>query len=48
MKYLPEKSAKKLLKTMLYSNKPVYIEKDADKRPNNENSDTKRTDPTLT
>ena len=25
MKYLPEKSAKKLLKTMLYSNKPVYL-----------------------
>ena len=23
MKYLPEKSVKKLLKTMLYSNKPV-------------------------
>ena len=48
MKYLPEKSAKKLLKTMLYSNKPVYLEKDADRRPNNENSDAKRTDPNLT
>ena len=46
-KYLPEKSAKKLLKTMLYSNKTVYLEKDADRRPNNENSDTKRTDPNL-
>ena len=48
MKYLPEKSAKKLLKTMLYSNKPVYLERDADRRPNDENSDTKGTDPTLT
>ena len=27
MKYLPEKSVKKLLKTMLYSNKPVYFRK---------------------
>ena len=27
MKYLPEKSVKKLLKTMLYSNKPFYLEK---------------------
>ena len=26
-KYLPEKSVKKLLKTMLYSNKPVYFRK---------------------
>ena len=48
MKYLPEKSAKKVLKTMLYSNKPVYLEKDADRRPNNEKSDAKRTDPNLT
>ena len=48
MKYLPEKSAKKLLKTMLYSNKPVYLEKDADTRPNNKNRDDKRTGPNLT
>ena len=27
MKYLPEKAVKKLLKTMLYSKKPVYLEK---------------------
>ena len=27
IKYLPEKSVKKLLKTMLYSNKPVYFRK---------------------
>ena len=45
MKYLPEKPAKRLLKTMLYSNKPVYLEKGADERPNNDNSDAKRTDP---
>ena len=45
MKYLPEKPAKRLLKTMLYSNEPVYLEKDADERPNNDNSDAKRTDP---
>ena len=30
MKYLPEKLIKKLLKTMLYSNKPVYLDKDVD------------------
>ena len=41
MKYLPEKSAKKFLKTMLYSNKPVYLEKDINIRPNKDNSDTK-------
>ena len=48
MKYLPEKSTKKLLKTMLYSNKSVYLENDADRRPNNENIDAKQTDPNLT
>ena len=47
MKYLPEKSVKKLLKNMLYSNKPVYLVKDADRRPNNENDDDKRSDPNL-
>ena len=39
IKYLPEKSVKKLLKNMLYSNKPV--------RPNNDNVDKDRTDPNL-
>ena len=48
MKYLPEKSVKKLLKTMLYSNKPVYFTKDVDRRSYNDNSDAKRTDPNLT
>ena len=32
---------------MLNSNKPVYLKKDADRRPNNDNSDAKRTDPNL-
>ena len=49
MKYLPVKSVKKLLKTMLYSNKPVYLEDDdADRRPNNDTDDKKRTDDNLT
>ena len=48
MKYLPEKSVKKLLKTMLYSNKPVYLTKDVDRRSYNDNSDAKRTHPNLT
>ena len=47
-KYLPKKSVKKLLKTMLYSNKPVYLAKDTDRRPNNDTDDDKRTDPNLT
>ena len=41
MKYLPEKSVKKLLKTMLYSNKPVYIAVNTDRRPNNNTDDDK-------
>ena len=48
MKYFPEKSVKKLLKTMLYSNKPVYLTKYVGKRSYNDNSDAKRTDPNLT
>ena len=47
LKYLPEKSVKTLLKTMLYSNKPVYLDADVDRRPNN-NDDDKRSDPNLT
>ena len=41
MKYLPEKSVKKLLKIMLYSNKPIYLDKDADRRSYNNNDDAK-------
>ena len=48
MKYLPEKSVKKLLKTMLYSNKPVYLAENVDRRLNNDNDDNKRSDPNLT
>ena len=33
---------------MLYSNKKVYLEKNVDRRPNNDTSDTKQTDPNLT
>ena len=32
---------------MLYSNKPVYLEKNVDRRPNNDTSDAKWTDPNL-
>ena len=41
MKYFPEKLVKKLLKTMLYLNKPVYIAKDVRRRPNNDYDDNK-------
>ena len=33
---------------MLYSNKPVYFEKNVDRRPNNNTRDAKWTDPNLT
>ena len=48
MKYLPEKSVKKLLKNMLYSNKPVYLAGDTDRRPNNDDTAADRTDENLT
>ena len=48
MKYLPAKSVKKLLKTMLYCNKPVYLTGDNTRRPNNDGTDANRTDPNLT
>ena len=48
MKYLPEKSVKKLLKNMLYSNKPVYLDGDTDRRPNNDDTAADRTDENLT
>ena len=48
IKCLPENSVKKLLKTMLYSNKPVYLAKDVEKRPNNDDDDNKRSDLNLT
>ena len=48
MKYLPEKLVKKLLKKMLYSSKPVYLAKDVDRRPNNDDDDNKRSELNLT
>ena len=48
IKCLPEKSVEKLLKTKLYSNKPVYLIKDVDRRSYNDNSDAEQTDPNLT
>ena len=48
MKYLPEKSVKKLLKMMLYSNEPVYLEKNTDRRPHNDTDDDKQSDSNLT
>ena len=47
LKYLPEKSVKTFLKTILYSNKPVYLDADVDRRPNNNDDDNKRSDPNL-
>ena len=48
MKYLPEKSVKKLLKNMLYCNKPVYLDGDTDRRSNNDDTAADRTDENLT
>ena len=48
MKYLPKKAVKKLLKTMFYSNKPVYYSGDNDRRVNNDTDLDDRSDPNLT
>ena len=48
LKYLPEKSVKILLKTKLYSNKPVYLDAGIYRRPNNSDDDNKHSDPNLT
>ena len=48
MKYLPAKSAKKLLNTVLYSNKPVYLTGNNDRRVADDNDLADRTDPNLT
>ena len=47
IKYLPEKSVKKLLKNMLHCNKPVYLDGDIDRRPNNDDTAAARTDENL-
>ena len=43
MKYLPENSVETIKKSRLYSNKPVYLDEGADRRPNNSDNVTKRT-----
>ena len=48
MKYMPEKSVKKPLKTMLYSNTQAYLAKNTDRRPHNDNDNADQTDPNLT
>ena len=47
LKHLPAKSVDKLMKTMLYYNKPVYLDDD-DRRSHNSATDNVRTDPNLT
>ena len=44
MKHLPAQSVKKLAKTMLCSNKAVYLDDDADKRSHNSATAAERTD----
>ena len=48
LKYLPKKAALTFLKTFLYCNKPVYLDTDVDRRPNNDEQITDRSDPNLT
>ena len=48
MKYFPEKSVKKLLKTILYSKKPVYLAENTNRTPDNDTDDDKQSYPNLT
>ena len=48
LKYLPKKAALTFLKTFLYCNKPVYLDTDVDRRPNNDEQIADRSDPNLT
>ena len=48
MKHLRAKSVDKLMKTMLYYNKPVYLDDDDDRRLHNSATDNDRTDPNVT
>ena len=48
MKHLPAKSVDKLMKTMLYYNKPIYLDDDDDRRSHNSATDNGSTDPNLT
>ena len=47
LKYLPKDSVVTLLKSFLYSNKPVFLDANVDRRPSNDNDAGKRTDPNL-
>ena len=44
MKHLPAQSVKKLAKTMLYSNKAVYLDDNDDRRSHNNATAAERTD----
>ena len=48
LKYLPKKAALTFLKTFFYCNKPVYLDRDVDRRPNNDKQIADRSDPSLT
>ena len=48
MKYLPKDSVATLLKSFLYSNKPVYLDANVDRRLNNSDDVNKCSDPNLT
>ena len=48
MKYLPKDSVATLLKSFLYSNKPVYLDANVDRRLNNNDDVNKRSDSNLT
>ena len=48
IEHLPEKSVKKLAKTMLYSNKAAYLDDNDDRTSHNSATDAERTDLNLT
>ena len=48
LKYLPKDSVTTLLRSFLYSNKPVYLDANVDRRLNNNGDVNKRSDPNLT
>ena len=45
---MPKKAALTFLKTFLYCNKPVYLDTDVDRRPNDNDQIANRSDPNLT
>ena len=48
MKYLPKDSVATVLKMLLNSNKPVYLDENVDRRPNNYDNADERSDENLT